>query len=68
VFIYNENKRCSSRQLRTFFTKVIYCEYKRDADVEIAVLLMGHKSRLAIDVYGIMVLLVNLKLLTGKQY
>ena len=42
VYIYIENKRCSSRQLRTFFTKVIYCEYKRDASVEMAVLLMCH--------------------------
>jgi hypothetical protein len=48
VFIYIENKRCSSGQLRTFFTKVIYCEYKRDANVEMAVF----TGRLAIDVYN----------------
>jgi hypothetical protein len=44
VYIYIENKRCPSRVLRTFFTKVIYCEYKRDASVETAVLLMVDKT------------------------
>jgi hypothetical protein len=38
--------------LRTFFTKVIYSEYRLDASVEMAVLLMCHTSRLAIDVYN----------------
>lgn len=52
MYVYIENKRCPSGQLRTFFTKVIYCEYKRDANVEMAVLLMSHTGRLAIDVFN----------------
>jgi hypothetical protein len=52
LYIYVQNERCSSRQLRTFFTKVIYCEYRWDASVEMTVLLMCHTSRLAIDVYN----------------
>lgn len=52
VYIYIENKRCPSRLLRSFFTKIIYCEYKTDASVETTVLLMCHTSRLAIDVYN----------------
>jgi hypothetical protein len=52
LYIYVKSERCSSRQLRTFFTKVIYCDYRWDASVEMAVLLMCHTSRLAIDVYN----------------
>lgn len=47
LYISVQNERCSSRQLRTFFTKVIYCEYRWDASVEMTVLLMWHTSRLA---------------------
>lgn len=49
LYIYVQNERCSSRQLRTFFTKVTYCEYRWDASVEMTVLLMCHTSRLADD-------------------
>jgi len=52
LYIYVKNEQCSSSQLRPFYTKVIYCEYRRDASVEMAVLLMCHTSRLAIDVYN----------------
>ena len=51
LYIYVQNEQCSSRQLRTFFTKVIYSDYRWDATVEMTVLLMCHTSRLAIDVY-----------------
>ena len=52
LYIYVQNEQCSSRILRPFFTKVIYCEYRWDASFEMAVLLMCHTSRLAIDVYN----------------